>query len=234
MFEELFMQKRLSSSKLMAYGFTYTDGVYRYTCPILNGEFFLHVTFDRFGNPDTSMTECDTGEEYILYKTAAEGTYIGIVREAIAEVLRGIVDQCFDSSTFRQTQTMQLLAHAAEAFGDEPEFLWADSPDCAILRRKDSSKWYAVIMTVPKSKLGFDTDIPVEILNLHGTPDAVECLLRRADIYSGWHMNKKSWYTVILDGSVDNGELFAFLAESYRLAGKLSKTRKSTPKEDPS
>ncbi len=43
-------------------------------------------------------------------------------------------------------------------------------------------------------------------------------LLPRPEIYPAWHMNKKSWFTVILDGSVENEELFAHLVESYRLA----------------
>ncbi len=220
MFEEIFARKRLSPPKLLACGFICTDNTYCYTCPILDDEFLLHITFDRHGNPDTSLTECDTGEPYTLYRTTAQGRFVGDVREAIATVLRRVADECFESSAFRQTQTMELLAYASEIYSDCPEFLWEKTPQNAILRRKDSGKWYAAILTIPKSKLGLESDTPVEIINLHDKPDLVAEKLGRAEVFPAWHMNKKSWYTVILDGSIDNTELFSWLDKSYRLAGR--------------
>ncbi len=229
MFEELFAQKRVSPARLMAYGFESIEDGYRYTCPILDGEFSLLVVLDRFGNPDTSLYECDTGEEYVLYKTTAEGCYVGRVREAVAEVLCEIAETCCDGAMFRQGQTEELLRHAAEVYGTEAEFPWGMSPPAtAVLRRVDSEKWYAIIMTIPQSKLGLPSDQPAEVMNLHAEPETVAALLTRDEVYPAWHMNKKSWYTVILDGSVENEALFLWLAESYRLAGKSAK---GTPKK---
>ncbi len=220
MFNEVFAKRKLSPMQLSEYGFDTVGSDYRYTCEIMDGDFLLHVIFDRHGNVETSLTECDTGEDYSLYKTTAQGTYVGQIREAITEVLRDIADHCFAASPFRQEQTLQLLAHAAEVYGDEPEFLWESTPNNGILRRKDSGKWYGAILTIPKNKLGIDSKHIVEIIDLHGTPEQIGQLRQRPEFYPGWHMNKKSWYTVILDGSVDNDELFALLAESYRLAKK--------------
>jgi len=42
----------------------------------------------------------------------------------------------------------------------------------------------------------------------------------RKNYYPGWHMNKKSWYTIVLNGSVPNDELRERITESYELAGK--------------
>ena len=36
--------------------------------------------------------------------------------------------------------------------------------------------------------------------------------------FPGWHMNKKHWYTIILDGSVSTEEICSRIDESYRLA----------------
>ncbi len=223
MFEGIFLQKKLAPARLSAFGFEMIDGIYRYTCPIMEDEFLLSITFDRHGNPATFLTECDTGEEYVLYKTNAEGSYVGRVRAAIADVLREVAMTCFDDSTFRQTQTLHLLRHAADVYGSEPEFLWKDTPQNGILRRKDSGKWYAAILTVRQSKLGLLSDAPVEIVNLHASPEVVSGLLTRPEVYPAWHMNKKSWFTVILDGHMADEELFAWVAESYVLAGKNSK-----------
>ncbi|MGN1104647.1 MAG: MmcQ/YjbR family DNA-binding protein, partial [Candidatus Coproplasma sp.] len=38
--------------------------------------------------------------------------------------------------------------------------------------------------------------------------------------YPGWHMNKKSWYTLVLDGSVSDDEITERIKESYALAKK--------------
>ncbi len=216
MYEELFLKRRLIPSKLRAYGFEHLDGEYRLTCTL--DDYILHVTLDRHGNPDTALLDMETLEEYALYKTAAEGSYVGYVREMVREKMQEIVDRCSESAVFRQPQTERLLTHAAEVYGNEPEFLWKETPQNGILRRADSGKWYAALLTVPQSKLGLASQAPVEIVNLHANPEAVAGVLSRPEIYPAWHMNKKSWFTVILDGSISDEELFAHLSESYRLA----------------
>ncbi len=223
MFEEIFLGKKLSPDKLSAFGFVTIDGGYRYTTAILNGDFILHITLDRHGNPDTSLIEADTGEEYILYKTAAEGAFVGEVRLAASAVLETVAAACFVDAAFRQSQTLALLAYAAETYGNLPDFLWEDTPHNGILRRTDSGKWYAAILTIKKSKLGLSSDQLTEIINLHAEPAYVTELLRDPAVYPAWHMNKKSWYTIILDGSMPDEVLYSLLDESYRRAGKPSK-----------
>ncbi len=46
----------------------------------------------------------------------------------------------------------------------------------------------------------------------------MEMLLLNDDYYPGWHMNKKNWYTIILDGSVATEDICKHIDESYRLA----------------
>ena len=225
MFEDIFSKKTMSPSRMLAYGFEKAGDRYRRTAPIMDGEFRMEMTFDLHGNPDTFLFEGDTGEPYVLYKTPAEGAYVGDVRKAVAAALQEVADACFEASPFRMKQTLELLAYAAEAFGDEPEFLWARTPDCAILRRCDSGKWYVVLMTIPKSKLGIDSEEVVEIADLHATAEEIQAHLKCPAIYPGWHMNKKSWYTVILDGSVENNTLFSLVRESHQLAGKFVKSK---------
>lgn len=38
--------------------------------------------------------------------------------------------------------------------------------------------------------------------------------------FPGYHMNKKHWFTVLLDGSVPDDEICRLLDESYVLAAK--------------
>ncbi len=223
MFEEIFAKKKISPTRLIEHGFEKTSDGYCRTTEVMDGEYLLHIIFDRHGNVDTSLTETQNGEEYSLYKTTAQGTYVGRVRESISDILREVAESCFESSLFRQRQTQKLLEYAANIYGDEPEFLWESTPNNAILRRKDSGKWYGAILTIPRSKLGIDSKQVVEVIDLHAEPERIKRYLHRENFYPGWHMNKKSWYTVILDESVEDEELFRLLDESYRLAQKNHK-----------
>ena len=40
-------------------------------------------------------------------------------------------------------------------------------------------------------------------------------------VLPGYHMNKKHWNTVIVDGRLSNKQLLEMVDESYRLVGKL-------------
>ena len=48
----------------------------------------------------------------------------------------------------------EILRAAAETFGTQPEYLWQDTPSDAVLRHTDGRRWYAVLMTVPRARLG--------------------------------------------------------------------------------
>lgn len=85
-------------------------------------------------------------------------------------------------------------------------------------RRKDNKKWYGALLTVSRRKLGIDSDEIVEIIDLREEPDVLEKLIDNTRYYSGWHMNKKHWFTVVLDGSVLPDEIFRRLDKSYMLA----------------
>ena len=50
-------------------------------------------------------------------------------------------------------------------YGTIPEYLWSKLSDSAVLRHKNG-KWYAVIMTVEKSKLGLEGKEPVDIMDM--------------------------------------------------------------------
>lgn len=218
MFEDIFLRKKLIPAKLMQYGFQSKNDTYSFTTEILNGNFILTIIFDEQGKADTSLTEKSTGEEYVLYKTSAQGSFIGETRAAITEILEDIANKCFKASIFKQEQTLRLIDSVASMYGDALEFLWNKFPDNGVWRRKDTNKWYGAILTVSKNKLGLDSSEIVEIIDLRTPPETMIDLLKQNGFYPGWHMNKKNWFTVILDGSVSDENLYQLIQESYRLA----------------
>ncbi|MCH5157517.1 MAG: MmcQ/YjbR family DNA-binding protein [Clostridiales bacterium] len=105
-------------------------------------------------------------------------------------------------------------------YGDEPEYLWNDLPDAAVIRRKDTQKWYVLLMTVLPKRLGLSGDEPIEIVDLRFNPDELPSKIDGERYFAGYHMNKKHWITILLDGSVPLAEILDYVDKSYLLAKK--------------
>lgn len=220
MFEDIFQRKKCNLERMSAYGFIIKDEKRIYETNIIDGTFKLSVLIAENGNVDTNLIEIENSEPYVLYKTNATGAYVGKVRSAVEAVLIDIANTCYDSSIFKTNQAQMAIEYVRKKYGDEPEFLWTKSPNNAVLRRKDSRKWYAAILTVSGRKIGLNTDKIVEIIDLRMKADDRDNILSREHYYPGWHMNKKSWYTIVFDDCVADEEIKLRITESYELARK--------------
>lgn len=222
MFEEkFFMRKKKNDSKLLTYGFTRENDKYQYIAPIIDDQFLFYVFICADGTLSTKMIECSTQEEYSLYKvTASAGSFVGRVRAACEAVLTDISQKCFDPDIFQSEQALEIIEYVRKKYGDELEFLWEKFPDNAIWRRKDNQKWYGLLLTLPRQKLGLPSGEIAEILDLRLNPELMAETVDHKKYFPGWHMNKKSWYTLILDNSVPAEEICQRIDQSYRLAAK--------------
>lgn len=220
MFDEITKRKKPIPEKLISYGFENHGDSFEYRTGICNDAFRLAVQVGRDGEVKTELIEKENGEEYFLYKTTATGAYIGRIRAAIEQVLYDIVGKCFEPAVFKTAQAQMVIEFVKNLYGDEPEFLWSKFPDNAVWRRKDTKKWYGAILTVKGSKIGLDTEKTEEIIDLRMNPARAEEFLSRENYYPGWHMNKKSWYTLVLNESIPDEELKQRITESYALAKK--------------
>lgn len=63
----------------------------------------------------------------------------------------------------------ELFAWVKEKYGTEAEYQWRKFPNYAVLRNQNK-KWYAVIMDVPKEKLGIQDAGIVDILDVKCDP----------------------------------------------------------------
>ena len=126
----------------------------------------------------------------------------------------------------------KIFDYCKEKYGACPEYLWARYPDCAVLRNKDNKKWFAITMDVSKKTLGLSGDEKVGIINVKSDEIEREFLLRQKGILPAYHMNKMSWITVLLDGSVPLKQIKALIDESVRLTTekKVKKEYRSQPK----
>jgi len=226
MFEDIFKRKTPDHARLRDYGFEVCGSGWRYVTRVMSGEFELSVDIDgsasaaAVANVTTTLIELSTGEEYVLYKTDAAGSYVGMIRSEIEAALCDIAEKCFAASAFASAQAAMAIEYVGKTYGDSPEFLWEKFSDNAIWRRKDNSKWYGAILTVAGRKLGLDTDKTVEVIDLRMDKSKREEILSHEGYYPGWHMNKISWYSILLDGKVPDEELKKRIDESYILAAK--------------
>ncbi len=129
-------------------------------------------------------------------------------------------EQAFQG-VFRGWQTQELIQHIREEYGDELEFLWPKFPRDAIWRHPQTRKWYGLVMAVSRRKLGFDSDEVAEILDVRfAKGEALDFVASNPNVYPGYHMNKNSWITMILDESMTTAQILALVDNSYRLAGE--------------
>ena len=220
MFDELFRRKTVNFHKAVMFGFAQSNGNYIYTTDILDGSFLLQIVITPDGNTDTKLTEKAIGDEYILYKTNATGAFVGEVRKAVESILMQVAEKCYDAEIFKSAQAKEIIDFIREKYGDELEFLWEKFPDNAIWRRKDNEKWYGALLTVKASKLGFDDDTMKEILDLRIKTEDIETTVDNQRFFLGYHMNKKHWYTLLLNDSIPTKEICRRIDESYLLAKK--------------
>lgn len=111
-------------------------------------------------------------------------------------------------------------------YGSKPEYLWRRYPGYAVFRHEDNRKWYAIIMNVTADKLGRDGEEEIAIIDVK-IDDLMlrDILIRQEGYYPGYHMNKNSWITIALDGTVPFEEVCNMIDASFDMT--LSARQKS-------
>lgn len=218
-FASLFASGEPNPEKLIQNGFTRTQAGYFRESSLM--DFTLRVSVGDTGEVRAELIDPETDAPYTLHLVDnAAGNFVGEVRKAYEEALLLIAETCFEHAVFKERLTNDLLRLAGERYGEECEYLWERYPDCGVLRRKDNRKWYAVIMTVAGNKVGLSTDSLVEIVDFRATEEVVHSLVGQCGYAPAWHMNKKSWITVLLNGSVEFSTIAEMLETSRALAAK--------------
>ena len=216
--QQILSDRRADPEKLKTYGFRETDGAYLYEQPLLSGAFTLRVRVCADG-ADACLIDAATDEPYTLFLVEdAQGSFIGEVRAAYCDALSAVAEACFAKTVFQSGYSQSVIEYARNTYGDELEFLWEKFPKNAILRRKDNRKWYAALLTISKSKLGAFPDEEIEVLDLRAAPEAIPDMVDGKRVFAGYHMNKKHWITLPLDGTLPAEEICAMLDTSYALA----------------
>lgn len=120
--------------------------------------------------------------------------------------------------------TEAVIKYVNEKYGVTPEFLWENDFDDGVLRHPDTKKWFGIIMmNTRRSVLGLSGEGRVDIINVKADPLLIERLIDGKGYLPAYHMNKRHWITLLLDGSVDEKALFALVDISYDMIGKKNR-----------
>ena len=211
--------KKIDFKKLEEFGFKLKDNSYYYHTSLLKNQFKMSVKISLDNSIFTEIIDTETNEAYVLHLLEIKRSgYSEKVYKEYSEVLEKIQKECFEDERFKANYAKEIINYIKNKYGDELEFLWKKSPKNAVARRKSSNKWYAVILTVSKRKIGLNSDELVEIINLHNSPEEIEKLIDNKKYFPAYHMNKKHWCTICLDGTVELKEIYKLIDISYKLA----------------
>ena len=211
--------KKIDFKKLEEFGFKLKDNSYYYDIFLLNNQFKMTIKINLDNSIFTEIIDIETNEPYVLHLLEMKRSgYSEKVYKEYSEVLEKIQKECFKDERFKANYTKEIIDYINNKYGDKLEFLWEKSPKNAVVRRKSTKKWYAAILTISKRKIGLNTDELVEIINLHSSQEEIEKLIDNKKYFPAYHMNKKHWCTICLDGTVELKEIYELIDISYELA----------------
>lgn len=120
----------------------------------------------------------------------------------------------------------ELEQYILETYQADSDFPWKKYPAYQVFRHRRSRKWFALVMEVPENKLGREETACLEVVNVKCEPAMIGALRRKAGFYPAYHMNKDTWITMALDGSVTEDMIKKLVDMSFDLTDDAVKKRK--------
>ena len=217
---DIFSGKSFDGGLLLKFGFEKKRASYFYSADILGGQFRANIKIGPGKKFSAKIADSDFGGAYELHLVpAARGRLVESVRAEYAALLSSIAKNCCKNTPFKTAQAQKTAEFVQREFGVELEFLWEKFPDCAIARRPDNRKWFAVFLTCAKNKLGLEGGEKLEVLDIRFSREDNPNLDEKK-YFSAYHMNKNKWLTIVFGGGLRQSQINALIKKSYALALK--------------
>ncbi|WP_339006365.1 MmcQ/YjbR family DNA-binding protein [Fusobacterium animalis] len=217
--KDFIKDKKINLKRLEEFSFKLINNSYYYHTFLLKNQFKMIVKINLDNSIFAEIIDTETNEPYVLHLLEMKRSgYSEKVYKAYSQILEKIQKECFEDEIFKANYTKEIITYVKNKYGDELEFLWEKSPKNAVIRRKSSNKWYAVILTISKRKLNLDSDEIIEVINLHNITEEIKKLIDYKKYFPAYHMSKKHWCTICLDGTVELKKIYRMIDISYELA----------------
>ena len=222
--ENIFQKSLVDFNKLAKYGFKETDSQWLYTREFMDGAFKAVVVIDKKGTLSGKVYETEIDDVFLpLRVESMGGEYVSKVRLAYKQILQDIKAHCFSTQYFNYPQTNRLANALISRYKDIPVFPWKDYPGFGVFKNPDTDKWYALFMNIDKSKLDQKQSGKVEALNIKLTPEEILILLKQKGFYPAYHMNKKSWISIVLNDTLNDKVILNLIDKSHTYTVKKRK-----------
>lgn len=220
--ETVFSRKRWIESKMLAYGFHKENKTYILEKPFLDRDFKAVLSVTLKGQVTGKVIDPMTQDEYYqLRQETATGPYVNRVRSAYRSLLTDIADSCCSDVLFASSQANRLTQAILDHFQVKPDFPWEHSSryqSYGAFRHTSNRKWFALIMNVKREVLDKDGNTSlIDILNVKIPPAQGDELRQIPGIYPAYHMNHKTWISVVLDETLPDKKILELIDTSYQL-----------------
>ena len=207
-------------NKLLEYGFKVVDNNYSYEHGIIDNKFKIVINIKN-NKMVSKVIDNEFNDEYLMVDIVnSTGEYVGKIKEEYEKVINDIIKKCSDYQVFEYEESLKVIKYVKDKYGDDVEYLWPKFPKNAVARNKINKTWYLAILTVKEDRLDGLTSKEIEVIDIRYQKDKIDEIVDNKNIFSGYHMNKKSWITIKLDGSFDMNRLYELIDNSYELSIK--------------
>ena len=122
----------------------------------------------------------------------------------------------------------QFIQYISDEYGVNEEYLFAKHPLFCVFRHSNNRKWFAVVMDVPKNKLGLEGADALDVVNLKCDPILIVSLRGAPGLFPAYHMSKENWITAALDGSASDETLKTLLDMSHQATAPKVRGKRNT------
>ena len=210
-----FNRFKYKEEKLIKFGFTKNKDKYILDQLSSNKEFTYHIEINDKKVLSTVIDNA-TEEEYMpFYIETINGEYVGNIRDEYELLIKSILSTCYEKD-YENDTLHQIIKYVKDKYSIKPEYLWEDTPNTFVFKHQEA-KWFAIVMDIPYKKVGIDSKEIVYVMNVKVPNEEIEKLTKQPGIVPAYHMNKKYWISILLDGSVSQEQIKELLDISYNL-----------------
>ncbi|MBQ8533317.1 MAG: MmcQ/YjbR family DNA-binding protein [Clostridia bacterium] len=111
----------------------------------------------------------------------------------------------------------ELFEYINKAYEIKADYPFSDGNETAVFRHTHNRKWFGILMSIPKSRLGIDSNEVTDVLNIKCDPLIKGNLNSDGGFYPAYHMNKEKWISVLLRDVRDEENLKWLINISFEL-----------------
>lgn len=214
--ETIFNRYLIDENKLLECGF---NSDYVYTVDILDNTFKVIVTY-----VDKKITgkiiDLSFDEKYTNFRIERSGEFNLKIRSEYERILLDIREKTCIRRAYIFDQANRINEFIYKKYSVSPDFPFTSSKYHGVYRNLDG-KWFGILMDIPFNKIDKNKSGLIEVINVKINPNDKDNLLKIEGIYEAYHMNKKSWISIILDDTLSDNLISELIDNSYKLVTKM-------------